>query len=43
MPSLVAFDANQPQKPEIRANIKLENNSNDGCNVSYKNSACWQA
>jgi hypothetical protein len=25
MPSLVAFDANQPQKPEIRANIKFEN------------------
>jgi hypothetical protein len=32
MPPLVAFDATQPQKPENRANIKFENNSNDGFN-----------
>jgi hypothetical protein len=28
----VAFDAAQPQKPESRANIKFENNPNDGFN-----------
>jgi hypothetical protein len=28
----VAFDAAQPQKPESRANIKIENNYNDGFN-----------
>jgi hypothetical protein len=28
----VAFDAAQPQKPENRANIKIENNPNDGFN-----------
>jgi hypothetical protein len=32
MPSLGAYDAAQPQKPENRANIKFENNSNDGFN-----------
>jgi len=28
----VAFDAIQPQKPERHANIKFENNPNDGFN-----------